>query len=159
MKAYADIGVQVQITEFDIRARPSASDWNKAAIVASDVLKACVNSPNCTAFNNWGFTQAIYPNGLDGKVLVMLPWDDEGRVTPGVLQQCELYLRAATIDRLSSSSMTNGLDDADKEDANKQGAGKIRSIRRHKTQNELTERLGIVCQPLQNHQAVPVGAR
>jgi endo-1,4-beta-xylanase len=82
MKAYADIGVQVQITEFDIKAPPSAVDWNKAAIVAADVLKACVNSPNCTAFNNWGFTQAIYPNGLDGKALVMLPWDDEGRVTP-----------------------------------------------------------------------------
>jgi endo-1,4-beta-xylanase len=82
MKAYADMGVQVQITEFDIKARPSAADWNKAAIVASNALKACVDSPNCTAFNNWGFTQAIYQNGLDGKSLVMLPWDEKGRTTP-----------------------------------------------------------------------------
>lgn len=82
MKAYADIGVQVQITEFDIKARPSTADWNKAATIASDILKACVNSPNCTAFNNWGFTRAIYPNGVDGKAVVMLPWDEEGRVTP-----------------------------------------------------------------------------
>lgn len=82
MKAYADIGVQVQITEFDIKARPSAADWIKAAAIASDSLKACVDSANCTAFNNWGFTQAIYPNGLDGNAVVMLPWDDKNRVTP-----------------------------------------------------------------------------
>ena len=29
MKAYADMGVQVQVTEFDIQAPRSAQDWNK----------------------------------------------------------------------------------------------------------------------------------
>ena len=75
MKAYADIGVQVQITEFDIKARRSAEDWNRAAMITSDIVKACVNSPNCTAFNNWGFTQAIYPNDDSNDTVVMLPWD------------------------------------------------------------------------------------
>jgi hypothetical protein len=75
MKAYAEIGVQVQITEFLIKARRPAEDWNKAATIAADIVKACVNSPNCTASNNWGFTQAIYQND-DGKdTVVMLPWD------------------------------------------------------------------------------------
>jgi endo-1,4-beta-xylanase len=82
MRAYADIGVQVQITEFDIKAKPSAANWNQAAAVASAILAACLDSSNCTAFNNWGFTQAIYPNGLDGKSLVMLPWDGRGQATP-----------------------------------------------------------------------------
>jgi endo-1,4-beta-xylanase len=82
MNAYADIGVQVQITEFDIKAKRGVADWNKAATIASNILKACVNSPNCTAFNMWGFTQAIYPNGLDGDALVMLPWDEQNHVTP-----------------------------------------------------------------------------
>ena len=76
MKAYADIGVQAQITEFDILARRSAVDWTKAAAIATDVLKACVHSPNCTAFNNWGFSQAIYSNHAgDRDKVLMLPWD------------------------------------------------------------------------------------
>ena len=83
MKAYADIGVQAQITEFDILARRSAVDRTKAAAIATDVLKACVNSPNCTAFNNWGFSQAIYSNQAgDRNKVLMLPWDDKNEITP-----------------------------------------------------------------------------
>ena len=40
MKAYAGIGVQVQVTEFDIASYNGAEDWDKAARIASDVLKA-----------------------------------------------------------------------------------------------------------------------
>jgi endo-1,4-beta-xylanase len=82
MKAYAEMGVQVQITEFDITARLSDVDWSKAAKIASDILKACVNSPNCTAFNNWGFSQAIYLNKPDNQNAVLLPWDQKNQATP-----------------------------------------------------------------------------
>ena len=81
MKAYADIGVQVQITEFDIKAPRSAEDRNGAAMIAADILKVCVNSPNCTAFNNWGFTQAIYQYDDTKDTVVMLPWDQKGQTT------------------------------------------------------------------------------
>ena len=93
MKTYADIGVQVQITEFDIQARPSNADWNKASKIARDILQACLDSLNCTAFNNWGFSQAIYRNKRkkDDPVF-MLPWNEDNEITPvysamrGVLQ-------------------------------------------------------------------------
>jgi endo-1,4-beta-xylanase len=83
MKAYAEFGVQVQVTEFDIQARRSAADWNKASTIATNVLKACVDSPNCTAFNNWGFSQAIYLNKPSNQdTVVMLPWDEKNQTTP-----------------------------------------------------------------------------
>jgi len=29
-------------------------DWTTASKIATDILKACLDCPNCTAFNNWG---------------------------------------------------------------------------------------------------------
>jgi endo-1,4-beta-xylanase len=83
MKAYADIGVQVQVTEFDIQAPRSAQDWNKASTIATNILKACVDSPNCTAFNNWGFSQAFYINDAGNQnTVTMLPWDTKNQISP-----------------------------------------------------------------------------
>lgn len=83
MKAYADMGVQVQVTEFDIQGPRSTPDWNKACMIAADVLKACIDSPNCTAFNNWGFSQAFYLNNADNsKSITMLPWDRKNQKSP-----------------------------------------------------------------------------
>ena len=83
MKEYADIGVQVQVTEFDIQAPRAAADWSKASMIARDILKACGDSANCTAFNNWGFSQALYLNkGGDPNKVIMLPWDEKNQVTP-----------------------------------------------------------------------------
>jgi GH35 family endo-1,4-beta-xylanase len=83
MKAYADMGVQVQVTEFDIQAPRSAADWNKASTIATDVLKACVDSQNCTVFNNWGFSHTFYLNDA-GKpnTITMLPWDTKSQMSP-----------------------------------------------------------------------------
>ena len=83
IKAYADMGVQVQITEFDIHAPSSAQDWNKASTIATNILKACVDSANCTAFNNWGFSQAFYLHDT-GKpnIATMLPWDMQNKISP-----------------------------------------------------------------------------
>lgn len=83
MSAYADMGVQVQITEFDIQAPRPNQDWNKASKIAADILRACVQSPNCTAFNNWGFSQAFYLNDAGTpNTVTMLPWDTENRRSP-----------------------------------------------------------------------------
>ena len=83
MKSYADIGVQVQVTEFDIQAPRAAQDWNKAAKIATAILKACVDSPNCTTFNNWGFSQAFYLNDAGNpKTATMLPWDENNQRSP-----------------------------------------------------------------------------
>ena len=78
MKAYAKLGVQVQVTEFDISASRSDVDWSKASQIAANVLRACVKSLNCTAFNNWGFTQSMYGKRNDDKVM-MLPWNDQNQ--------------------------------------------------------------------------------
>jgi endo-1,4-beta-xylanase len=83
MKAYADIGIQVQITEFDIKAPRSAANWDIVSAIASNALKACVNSPNCTAFNNWGFSQTYYI-GDSGQqdIITLLPWNTDNEKDP-----------------------------------------------------------------------------
>jgi endo-1,4-beta-xylanase len=83
IKTYAEMGVQVQFTEFDIKAPRSAPDWNKASKIATDILKACIDSPNCTAFNNWGFSQAFLLNDANNpKTVTMLPWDEKNKRSP-----------------------------------------------------------------------------
>ena len=81
MKAYADLGVQVQVTEWDqamLRSNPNAI--SDAAGLFARYLQACVDSPNCTVFNIWGFTQKYYAlhYGLSNgntEVPTMFPWD------------------------------------------------------------------------------------
>jgi len=81
MKAYADLGVQVQVTEWDqsmLRSNPNAI--SDAAELFARYLKACVDSRNCTVFNIWGFTQKYYAlhYGLSNgntQVPTMFPWD------------------------------------------------------------------------------------
>jgi endo-1,4-beta-xylanase len=83
MRTYADMGVQVQVTEFDVEAPRLARDWNKASKIATNILKACVDSPNCTAFNNWGFSQAFLLNSAGKpKTITMLPWDAKNNKSP-----------------------------------------------------------------------------
>jgi hypothetical protein len=46
------------------------------------MLKACLDSPNCTAFNNWGFSQAFLLNSSGNpKTVTMLPWDEKNKKT------------------------------------------------------------------------------
>lgn len=83
MKAYVDMGVQVQVTEFDVQTPRSAQDWNMASTITTSILKACIDSPNCTAFNNWGFSQAFYLNDAGNrKTVTMLPWDEKNQKSP-----------------------------------------------------------------------------
>jgi endo-1,4-beta-xylanase len=83
MGAYAHIGVQVQVTEFDVQSPRQDRDWVGASTVATNMLKACVDSPNCTAFNNWGFSQAYYLDDANQPdTVTMLPWDTENQKSP-----------------------------------------------------------------------------
>ena len=83
MQAYADMDIQVQVTEFDIQAPRSEPDWIKASTIATNILKACVDSLNCTAFNNWGFSQALYLNDAGKRnTVTMLPWDTKNQMSP-----------------------------------------------------------------------------
>jgi endo-1,4-beta-xylanase len=93
MKSYAEMGVQVQITEFDIQLpRSDENDWNKASAIASNLLQACVESPNCTAFNNWGFSQAFYSG--DQNTVTMLPWDQSNQTSPEYAAMRDVLERA-----------------------------------------------------------------
>jgi hypothetical protein len=54
---YASFGVQVEITEYDFIEPNSAIDMSLASTFSHNLLQACVSAPNCTPFNNWGFSQ------------------------------------------------------------------------------------------------------
>ncbi len=55
---FADLGLQVQITEIDVRIRqPSrAGDLERQAQIYRDMLQVCLQAENCTSFTTWGFT-------------------------------------------------------------------------------------------------------
>lgn len=67
MQRYHDIGIDVHITEIDVRCddRDKSCSWNKAAktLQANNfgkMLNICLNEPACKAFVSWGFTDLVY---------------------------------------------------------------------------------------------------
>jgi endo-1,4-beta-xylanase len=56
------LGVQVHITELDVslpldsNGLPRAEDLTRQAEVYRSIVRACLNSPGCTAIQTWGFT-------------------------------------------------------------------------------------------------------
>ncbi len=64
IKRLTDLGLQVQITEFDVRLPVDSSGVASAANLAteaqiySDVVNVCLGNPRCTAVQTWGFTDA-----------------------------------------------------------------------------------------------------
>jgi endo-1,4-beta-xylanase len=64
MQALAALGLQVHITEMDVRlpvdsnGNASAADLEAQAQVYQTVLTACLQQPNCTAFQVWGVSDA-----------------------------------------------------------------------------------------------------
>jgi endo-1,4-beta-xylanase len=55
---YADLGLQVQITELDVSlpAPATAESLKKQATIYQKILDFCLAAPNCTSFVMWGFT-------------------------------------------------------------------------------------------------------
>jgi len=62
MKRISELGLQVQITEFDVRlpvdssGNASAADLARQAQIYHDVVALCLRTPHCTAIQTWGFT-------------------------------------------------------------------------------------------------------
>ena len=62
LKRLTDLGLEVQITELDVRlpldasGQPSAADLETQARSYRDIVQLCVKFPKCTAIQTWGFT-------------------------------------------------------------------------------------------------------
>lgn len=62
MKRLTDLGLEVQITELDVRVpldssgRPGAADLEAQARVYGQVARTCLKFPRCTAIQTWGVT-------------------------------------------------------------------------------------------------------
>ena len=62
LKSYTDLGLEVHITEMDVRLPvnasgvASAADLQAEANAYSFVVKTCLENPHCTAIQTWGFS-------------------------------------------------------------------------------------------------------
>jgi endo-1,4-beta-xylanase len=58
IKRLGDLGLQVHITELDIRIKnpPTQEQLEQQAKNYRDILNVCLDAPNCTAFIMWGMT-------------------------------------------------------------------------------------------------------
>ena len=56
MKRLTDLGLEVQITELDVRLPLDAPDLEAQARVYRDLMQTCLKFPKCTAVQTWGFT-------------------------------------------------------------------------------------------------------
>ena len=87
MRAYADMGVQVHVTEWDqVKPTSNPNAVSEAAETTERYLQACVDLPNCTMFNIWGFTQkylALHYGESHGNTALptIFPFDGSGTKT------------------------------------------------------------------------------
>jgi len=72
MAKYAQLGLEVQITEMDVRCdNNTKEEFEKQADLYGVALRACLDSPNCNAFLIWGLADNLswkvgsYPDILD----------------------------------------------------------------------------------------------
>jgi endo-1,4-beta-xylanase len=58
MRRFADLGLQIYITEMDIRIQEPVTDADltKQATIYGNVLARCLEQPACVGFQTWGFT-------------------------------------------------------------------------------------------------------
>jgi endo-1,4-beta-xylanase len=60
MRRLSGLGLQVQITEMDVRLQEpaSAGDLERQDQIYGDILEVCLAAPNCTAFILWGVSDS-----------------------------------------------------------------------------------------------------
>ena len=83
-KRFADLGLEVQITELDIRlSNSSAASFNAQAKLYGELATICAQQPACTLFQTWGFTDKYswIPAFFTGMGWA-LPWDDNYQKKP-----------------------------------------------------------------------------
>lgn len=83
MKKFADLGLRIHITELDIAIDLPVTQekLERQAELYHDIVKACLQQPNCVEINTWGFIDKyswineheIY----EGKYAQGLPFDDQ----------------------------------------------------------------------------------
>jgi endo-1,4-beta-xylanase len=82
---YADLGLDVAITELDVGVHLPASrdELAEQAQVYRDVLDACLDVARCTSFTTWGYTDrhSWVPDEVDG-FGAALPFDEHDRAKP-----------------------------------------------------------------------------
>ena len=89
MQALAKIGLQVHITEMDVRleldstGNPSPSDLTAQAQMYQTIMSVCLQQPNCTAFQVWGvgYADSWIPSFFKGYGAA-LPFDFNYQPTP-----------------------------------------------------------------------------
>lgn len=89
MQALAALGIQVHITEMDVRlpvdssGNASAADLQTQAQIYQSVLSVCLQQPNCTAFQVWGvsYNDSWIPSVFPGYGAA-LPFDFNYQPTP-----------------------------------------------------------------------------
>jgi endo-1,4-beta-xylanase len=84
MKRYQDLGLDVHITELDIKCKICGENWSDAdlkeqADVYEKLLDVCLSAANCRSFETWGFTDKYswLPDPQDG-----LPMDRQMKANP-----------------------------------------------------------------------------
>jgi len=78
LRRFADLGLEVQITELDVKNDGSAAQLQAQADLYAKALKACLDVPKCTAVVTWGFTDKYGWSGShDGRMI-----DASGRARP-----------------------------------------------------------------------------
>ena len=93
----ADLGLQVNISEMDVRVRDVAGDQaaklQKQRQVYRDVVAACVAQPRCEAVTFWGFTDGhSWIDGAFGPDDPLL-FDDQYRAKPAFYGVEDAFLR------------------------------------------------------------------
>ena len=84
LQRFASLGLELHITELDIRLRDGSPDSLAAqAKFYADIAKTCVQQPACKVLQTWGFTDKYswiprYYPGMDWALL----WDAEYRKKP-----------------------------------------------------------------------------
>jgi endo-1,4-beta-xylanase len=90
IKRFTALGVQVHITEMDVRVPVDASgnaraeDLQRQADIYREITAACLSDPGCTAIQTWGFTDKYSWIGSHSKRTqgAALPFDQNYRPKP-----------------------------------------------------------------------------
>ena len=84
LQRFADLGLDLHITEVDIRLGDSSpASFAAQAKLYGEIANLCVQQPKCKLLQTWGFTDkhSWIPSFYKGEGWA-LPWDDEYRKKP-----------------------------------------------------------------------------
>ena len=96
MRRIGALGLEVHITELDIKCVPEGSTapctpnlLNAQAKLYADILATCLAAPSCTSFETWGFTDK---HTWEGAATAPLPFGVDYRAKPAVDAMINLML-------------------------------------------------------------------